>query len=91
MQRHDICCTEPLVQNQMDTELANAMMLQLKQLQGEFTRLPGFQRGGEVASLLEAERALQASALQLSSQRVGLLKEGLSTQVIGLLCPSKRS
>ena len=73
--------------HQHDTKGSYAVVLQLKQLQREFARLPGFRKGGEVASLLEAERALQASALQLSSQRVGLLKEGLSTQVIGLLAP----
>ncbi|KAK9844794.1 hypothetical protein WJX74_006918 [Apatococcus lobatus] len=55
---------------------------ELKELQGEFTRLPGFKKGGEVASLLEAERALQGSALQLSHQRVSLLREGLSTMEI---------
>ena len=62
-------------------------VLQLTQLQGEFTRLPGFKKGGEVASLLEAERGVQASALQLSQQRVALLNEGLSTQVNALLSP----
>ena len=55
--------------------------LQLRRLEAEMQRLPGFKQGPEVASLLESERALQASALQLGSQRVSLLQSDLSTQV----------